>query len=169
MTNGAIPMGAVFTSRAAHDALMTGSESQIGLFHGYTYSGHPAACAAGLATLEIYRDQGLFTRASELETTWHDAMHSLKGLLHIVDIRTIGLIAGIELASRDGHVLGSATDIDRVFHSAIGEERSDHYARAVRRASISASLSAASWSGRSLRQPRLSSGLPERRLSGARR
>ncbi|WP_341486345.1 aspartate aminotransferase family protein [Pararhizobium sp. A13] len=111
LTNGAIPMGAVFTSRAVHDALMHGPEGQIELFHGYTYSGHPAACAAGLATLDIYRDEGLLTRAAELETAWHEAMHSLKGLPHIVDIRTIGLIAGIELASRDGAVGARAYDV----------------------------------------------------------
>ena len=70
LTNGAIPMGAVFASRKVHDALMHGPESQIELFHGYTYSGHPAACAAGLATLEIYREEGLLTRAAELETDW---------------------------------------------------------------------------------------------------
>jgi beta-alanine--pyruvate transaminase len=111
LTNGAIPMGAVFTSRDVHDALMRGPEGQIELFHGYTYSGHPAACAAGLATLNIYRDEGLLTRAAELEMEWHDAMHSLKGLPHIIDIRTIGLIAGIELASREGAVGARAYDV----------------------------------------------------------
>ncbi len=111
LTNGAIPMGAVFTSRDVYDALMRGPEGQIELFHGYTYSGHPAACAAGLATLDIYRDEGLLTRAAELEMEWHDAMHSLKGLPHIIDIRTIGLIAGIELASRDGAVGARAYDV----------------------------------------------------------
>jgi beta-alanine--pyruvate transaminase len=102
LTNGAIPMGAVFASRKVHDALMHGPESQIELFHGYTYSGHPAACAAGLATLSIYREEGLLTRASEIETYWHNAVHSLKGLPNVTDIRTIGLIAGIELDSRAG-------------------------------------------------------------------
>jgi beta-alanine--pyruvate transaminase len=102
LTNGAIPMGAVFASRKVHDALMQGPESQIELFHGYTYSGHPAACAAGLATLSIYQEEGLLTRASEIETYWHDAVHSLKGLPNVIDIRTIGLIAGIELDSRTG-------------------------------------------------------------------
>ncbi|WP_445503299.1 aspartate aminotransferase family protein [Microvirga sp. G4-2] len=102
LTNGAIPMGAVFASRKVHDALMQGPENQIELFHGYTYSGHPAACAAGLATLSIYREEGLLTRASEIETYWHDAIHSLKGLPNVVDIRTIGLIAGIELDSCAG-------------------------------------------------------------------
>jgi beta-alanine--pyruvate transaminase len=102
LTNGAIPMGAVFASRKVHDALMQGPESQIELFHGYTYSGHPAACAAGLATLSIYQEEGLLTRASEIETYWHNAVHSLKGLPNVTDIRTIGLIAGIELDSRAG-------------------------------------------------------------------
>jgi beta-alanine--pyruvate transaminase len=102
LTNGAIPMGAVFASRKVHDALMQGPESQIELFHGYTYSGHPAACAAGLATLSIYREEGLLTRAAEIETYWHNAVHSLKGLPNVTDIRTIGLIAGIELDSRAG-------------------------------------------------------------------
>jgi beta-alanine--pyruvate transaminase len=111
LTNGAIPMGAVFASRKVHDALMHGPEGQIELFHGYTYSGHPAACAAGIATLDIYRDEGLLTRAADLEHDWHEAMHSLKGLPHITDIRTIGLIAGIELASRDGAPGARAYDV----------------------------------------------------------
>jgi beta-alanine--pyruvate transaminase len=102
LTNGAIPMGAVFASRKVHDALMHGPENQIELFHGYTYSGHPAACAAGLATLSIYREEGLLARASEIESYWHDALHSLKGAPNVIDIRTIGLIAGIELDSRTG-------------------------------------------------------------------
>lgn len=102
LTNGAIPMGAVFASRKVHDALMHGPENQIELFHGYTYSGHPAACAAGLATLSIYREEGLLTRASEIESYWHDAIHNLKGVPNVIDIRTIGLIAGIELESRAG-------------------------------------------------------------------
>jgi beta-alanine--pyruvate transaminase len=102
LTNGAIPMGAVFASRKVHDDLMQGPESQIELFHGYTYSGHPAACAAGLATLSIYQEEGLLTRASEIEAYWHDAIHGLKDLPNVIDIRTIGLIAGIELESRAG-------------------------------------------------------------------
>ncbi|WP_313532649.1 aspartate aminotransferase family protein [Shinella sp.] len=111
LTNGAIPMGAVFSSRKVHDALMHGPENAIELFHGYTYSGHPAACAAGIATLDIYRDEGLLTRAAELQDDWHAAMHSLKGLPHVIDIRTIGLIAGIELAPRDGAVGARAYDV----------------------------------------------------------
>ena len=111
LTNGAIPMGAVFASRKVHDALMHGPENAIELFHGYTYAGHPAACAAGIATLDIYRDEGLMTRAVELQDAWHDAMHSLKGLPNVIDIRTIGLIAGIELQSRDGAIGARAYDV----------------------------------------------------------
>ena len=100
ITNGTIPMGAVFARRKIHDALMTGPESQIELFHGYTYSAHPVACAAGLATLEIYRQEGLLTRGATLADHWQDAMHTLRALPNVIDIRTIGLVAGVELASR---------------------------------------------------------------------
>jgi beta-alanine--pyruvate transaminase len=102
MTNGAIPMGAVFASRKVHDALMGGPEQQIELFHGYTYSGHPAACAAGLATLNIYEEEGLLTRAMSRAAKWEDSMHALAALPHVIDVRTIGLMAGIELEPRAG-------------------------------------------------------------------
>ncbi|ALN74887.1 aspartate aminotransferase family protein [Aureimonas sp. AU20] len=102
LTNGVIPMGAVFASRKLHDALMQGPEGAIELFHGYTYSGHPAACAAGLATMEIYEEEGLLTRAADLAGTWSDTIHGLRGLPHVIDIRTIGLVAGIELQPREG-------------------------------------------------------------------
>jgi len=100
LTNGAFPMGAVFASRAVHDALMQGPGNAIELFHGYTYSGHPAACAAGLATLEIYRREGLMTRAAELSGAWEAAVHSLRDCPHVVDIRNLGLMAAVELAPR---------------------------------------------------------------------
>src|ERR1700684_1277857 len=100
LTNGSIPMGAVFVSRNIHDALMTGPENLNELFHVYTYSGHPVACAAGIATLDIYRDEELLTRGARLADKWQDAIHELKGLPNVIDIRTIGLIAGIELAPR---------------------------------------------------------------------
>lgn len=100
LTNGAVPMGAVFASRNVHDALMTGPEAQIELFHGYTYSGHPIGCAAGMATLDIYEQEGLLTRGGELTEGWADALHALADLPHVIDIRTIGLVAGIELAPR---------------------------------------------------------------------
>jgi beta-alanine--pyruvate transaminase len=101
LTNGVIPMGAVFAQDAIHEAFMGGPEETIELFHGYTYSGHPTACAAGLATLDIYEKQGLLTRGAAISGTWEDRMHSLKDAKHVKDIRTIGVIAGIELDSRD--------------------------------------------------------------------
>jgi beta-alanine--pyruvate transaminase len=100
LTNGALPMGAVFCGRHVHDALMAGPDNAIELFHGYTYSGHPAACAAGLATLDIYQREGLLTRGAALGGHWHRAMTTLRDARHVVDIRTIGLVAGIELDPR---------------------------------------------------------------------
>ncbi len=80
LTNGVIPMGAVLTTGAIHDAFMTGPEHLIELFHGYTYSGNPIAAAAGLATLETYAEEGLFERAAALAPVWEEALHSLQGL-----------------------------------------------------------------------------------------
>ena len=97
LTNGVIPMGAVLATAEIHDAFMTGPENVIELFHGYTYSGNPMAAAAGIATLETYREEGLFERALELEPYWQDALHSLKGSPHVIDIRNIGLIGAVEL------------------------------------------------------------------------
>jgi beta-alanine--pyruvate transaminase len=111
ITNGVVPMGAVFASRAVHDALMTGPASQIELFHGYTYSAHPVACAAGIATLEIYRKEGLLTRGAELTEYWQDAMHSLRGLPNVIDVRAIGLVAGVELSSRPDAVGARGYDV----------------------------------------------------------
>lgn len=102
LTNGVIPMGAVLASRMIYDGLMHGPESQIELFHGYTYSGHPAGCAAGLAMLEICQAEGLLTRAQEVTGEWQDAVHSLREFPNVIDIRAIGLVAGIELKGRDG-------------------------------------------------------------------
>ena len=104
LTNGTIPMGAVFASDKVHDAFMQGPETAIEFLHGYTYSAHPVAVAAGLATLETYEDEGLLTRAAELSPKWEEAVHSLKGAPHVIDIRNIGLVAGIELAPRPGAV-----------------------------------------------------------------
>ncbi|MDR3374397.1 MAG: aspartate aminotransferase family protein [Ancalomicrobiaceae bacterium] len=102
ITNGVIPMGGVFVKKEIYQAFMTGPEHLIEFFHGYTYSGNPLACAAGLGTLETYADEGLLTRGAELAPYWEDALHSLKGLPHVIDIRNIGLIGGIELASIPG-------------------------------------------------------------------
>ena len=98
LTNGVIPMGAVLTTAAIHDAFMTGPEHLIELFHGYTYSGNPIAAAAGLATLETYAEEGLFERAWTLAPYWEQALHSLKDCPHVIDIRNEGLIGAIELA-----------------------------------------------------------------------
>ena len=102
LTNAAVPMGAVAVSRAIHDDVVEGAPDGIELFHGYTYSGHPLAAAAGLATLDLYRDEHLFDRALELEPYWTDAIHSLRGHRHVIDLRTLGLVAGIELEPRSG-------------------------------------------------------------------
>ncbi|CAB3645839.1 aspartate aminotransferase family protein [Achromobacter marplatensis] len=102
LTNGAIPMGATLVQQHVYDAFMQGPESAIELAHGYTYSGHPVACAASLATLDLCRREGLFQRSQELSRYWEDAAHSLKGLPHVIDIRNIGLLAAIELAPLEG-------------------------------------------------------------------
>ena len=101
LTNGAIPMGAVLLSDSVQDALMHGPENQIELFHGYTYSGHPVAAAAALATLDIYAAEGLLTRALELEGYWQQTLHSLAGLPNVIDIRNTGLVGAVHLASRE--------------------------------------------------------------------
>lgn len=102
ITNGTVPMGAVLVRQEIYEAFMQGAENAIELFHGYTYSGHPLACAAGLATLDIYEQEGLFDRAKSLAGDWEAAVHSLKGLPHVIDVRNLGLVAGIELESIPG-------------------------------------------------------------------
>jgi beta-alanine--pyruvate transaminase len=102
LTNGCVPMGAVLAKQGIHDAFMQGPEHLIEFYHGYTYSGHPLACAAGLATLDTYADEGLLTRAKEMEAYFAQGVHSLKDAPNVVDIRNIGLIGGIELAPRPG-------------------------------------------------------------------
>jgi beta-alanine--pyruvate transaminase len=102
LTNGAIPMGAVFVRKHIYDTFMNGPENAIELFHGYTYSAHPVACAAALATHEIYAREKLLTRGAELASVWEEAVHSLRDSPHVIDIRNLGLVAGIELAPRAG-------------------------------------------------------------------
>ena len=104
ITNGAVPMGAVIVRNGIYQSVVGATESGIEFFHGYTYSGHPLACAAGLATLELYRREGLFQRTAELAPFWETAVHSLKGFPHVIDIRNLGLVAGIELEPRGGKV-----------------------------------------------------------------
>jgi beta-alanine--pyruvate transaminase len=117
LTNGSIPMGAVFVSDKVHEAFMQGPENMIDLFHGYTYSGHPVACAAALATLDTYAEDNLFEKAIELGGYWEDAIHALKGLPNVIDIRNFGLIGAIELSPREGKPGARAFDVfTRCFH-----------------------------------------------------
>ena len=102
LTNAAVPMGAVAVRRAIHDAVVDAAAPGIELFHGYTYSGHPLAAAAAIASLDVYAEEGLFERAIELEGCWEDAVHSLRAAPHVIDCRNLGLIGGIELAPRPG-------------------------------------------------------------------
>ncbi len=110
LTGGTVPMGGVICRKPIYDAFMDGPEGTIELFHGYTYSGHPLAAAAGLATLEIYQEEGLFQRTAEISGYWEDAVHGLKGLPHVIDLRNLGLIAGIELEPIPGKPTARAFD-----------------------------------------------------------
>jgi beta-alanine--pyruvate transaminase len=111
LTNAAVPMGAVAVSRHVHDGVVEGAADGIELFHGYTYSGHPLAAAAGLATLDLYKSEGIFEHAASLHGYWEEAVHSLKGKRHIIDIRNMGIVAGIELEPRAGAPTKRATEL----------------------------------------------------------
>ena len=111
LSNGSVPMGAVAAKQAIHDAFMTGPEDLIEFAHGYTYSSHPLACAAALGTLATYAEEGLLTRAGELQGYFAEAVHSLRGEPNVIDIRNIGLVGGIELASIPGNPAKRAFDI----------------------------------------------------------
>lgn len=103
LTNGMIPMGAVAVRRELHDTIVQSVKEGIELPHGYTYSGHPVASAACLATLQTYAEEDLFARARQLAPFFEDAAHSLRGLPHVVDIRNLGLVTGIEMEPKVGH------------------------------------------------------------------
>jgi beta-alanine--pyruvate transaminase len=111
LTNAAVPMGAVAVSRAIHDDIVETAAPGIELFHGYTYSGHPLAAAAGIATLDLYQSERLFARARDLSGYFEDAAHSLKGRRHVIDVRNLGLVAGIELNPRAGAPTARATEL----------------------------------------------------------
>ncbi|MCV2219921.1 aspartate aminotransferase family protein [Thauera sp. Sel9] len=102
LTNGVIPMGAVIVREDIYQALMQGPDNAVELFHGYTYSGHPVAAAAGLATLQVYREEGTFARVRAIEPVFEEAIHALQGAPHVVDVRNFGLMGGIELEPRAG-------------------------------------------------------------------
>ncbi len=110
LTNGCVPMGGVIVKKGIHDAFMQGPDG-IELFHGYTYSGHPVACAAGIATLEIYEREGLLRRAKSLSKVWEDAGHSLRGLPNVIDVRNYGLILGLELEPLPGKAGARGFDV----------------------------------------------------------
>ena len=102
VTSGTVPMGGVLVSNPIHDAFMVGPPGAIELFHGYTYSAHPLACAAGIATLQLYKDEDLFARAAKMAPVFENALHSLKGTRHVIDIRNFGLVGAVELEPRAG-------------------------------------------------------------------
>ena len=102
ITNGVVPCGAVIVSNKIYDSAMENADAPIELFHGYTYSGHPLAAAAGLATLDTYAEDGLFENAANLSSYWEDAVHSLKDVRNVIDLRNLGLVGAIELAPREG-------------------------------------------------------------------
>jgi beta-alanine--pyruvate transaminase len=117
VTSGAVPMGGVLVRKGIYDAFMQGPDHVVELFHGYTYSAHPLACAAGLATLDLYRDEDLFARAKKLETLWADAAMQLKGLPRVLDIRPVGLMLGVDLAPKpDGVGKLGYEAMERGFH-----------------------------------------------------
>jgi beta-alanine--pyruvate transaminase len=110
LTSGTVPMGAVIARKGIYDTFMTGPEHAIELFHGYTYSGHPLACAAGLAALDVYAEENLFANARSLAGYWEEGLHALKGLPHVIDLRNIGLIGAIELEPIPGQPTKRAFD-----------------------------------------------------------
>jgi beta-alanine--pyruvate transaminase len=111
LTNAAVPMGAVAVSAPVREAMMQGPPAAIELYHGHTYSGHPAACAALIATLDIYDKEGLFDRAAGLEGQWQDALHSLRQAPNVIDVRDIGLVGAVELAPMEGRPGARAFDV----------------------------------------------------------
>jgi beta-alanine--pyruvate transaminase len=111
LTNGCVPMGAVVASKGIYDAFMQGPATAIEFFHGYTYSAHPVACAAALASLYIYQHEGLLTRAKELASHWENAAHALRGAPHVIDVRNYGLIGGIELQAVPGRPITRAYEL----------------------------------------------------------
>ncbi len=110
LSNASVPMGAVFVRNGIYESVVDATESGIEFFHGYTYSGHPLACHAALATLDVYEQEGLFERAASLAPYWEDAVHSLRGAPYVADIRNLGLVGGIELESRPGKPGARAMD-----------------------------------------------------------
>ena len=118
LTSGMMPMGAVLVHRDIHDTFMQGPELAIELFHGYTYSGHPVATAAAHAALDVYAEEDLFARAKTLEPIWEQALHSLRGKPHVIDVRNFGLVGAVELEPRNGAPTARALDAFRKAYDA---------------------------------------------------
>jgi beta-alanine--pyruvate transaminase len=120
ITSGMVPLGGALVRDHVYDAFMHGPEHLVEFFHGYTYSGHPLACAAGLAALEVYRDEDLFARARQLEAVLADAVHDLRGEPNVIDIRSFGLAAAVELRPHaDGVSLRAMDVFDRCFEQGV--------------------------------------------------
>jgi beta-alanine--pyruvate transaminase len=118
LTSGTVPMGAVMVKKKMYDAFQQGDPKSIDLFHGYTYTAHPLAAAAAIASIDVYREDGLIDRAASMASYWEEALHSLRGVGSIIDIRTIGLMAGIEMESREGKIGVRGYDVfTDAFHS----------------------------------------------------
>jgi len=113
LTSGTVPMGAVLAKHEIYETFMTGPEDAIEFFHGYTYSGHPLAAAAGCATMDVYADEGLFERARSMEQKFEDALHSLKGEPNVIDVRNFGLIGAVELTPIEGKPTARALNVFR--------------------------------------------------------
>jgi beta-alanine--pyruvate transaminase len=112
LTNAAVPMGAVIAKQSIHDVFMQSApENGIEFYHGYTYSGHPLACDAAIATMQVYNDEKLFERAASMSTAFEEAAHKLKGLPHVKDIRNLGLVCGIELEPLPGKPTARAYEV----------------------------------------------------------
>ncbi|CEJ12017.1 Omega-amino acid--pyruvate aminotransferase [bacterium YEK0313] len=118
MTNGAVPMGGVIASEKVYDAFMQGPEAAVELMHGYTYSGHPLACAAAIATIDVYEGQGIFDNCARVAKRWEEQAHSLNGEPHIVDVRNIGLLAAIEIAPKEGEPGGRSLAAGNICYEA---------------------------------------------------
>ncbi len=117
LTSGTVPMGAVMVKKEIYDAYQDGDPKMIDLFHGYTYSAHPLAAAALLATLEVYSEEGLFDQAAQMAQYWEDALHSLNGVDHVIDIRNLGFVGGIEMSPRNGEIGKRGYDVfENAFH-----------------------------------------------------
>jgi len=113
ITNATVPMGAVFISKEIHDTFMNNSAPGVELFHGYTYSGHPLACAAGMATLDIYEEENLFQRVRDLEDHWMDTALQLKSEPNVIDVRCIGLIGAVEMSPRDDAPMARGIEVGK--------------------------------------------------------